>query len=113
MRLIRALLLVVVLPAISFAQGTGPSPWLKDIFKSSKLGADRTIYVATPANYGTSAQRYPVLVLLDADDQPQFTAAVANVAFLASRGAIPDMLVVGVANGNDRTHDLTPAATGA
>lgn len=112
MRLIRALFFVVVLPAIASAQGTSPTLWLKDTFKSAKLGADRTIYVATPANYGTSAQRYPVLVLLDADDEPQFTAAVANVAFLANRGAIPDMLVVGVTNGKDRTHDMTPAATG-
>ncbi|MFL5615894.1 MAG: alpha/beta hydrolase [Gemmatimonadaceae bacterium] len=112
MRLIRALLFVVVLPAIASAQGTVPSLWLKDTFKSAKLGADRTIYVATPANYGTSAQRYPVLVLLDAEDEPQFTAAVANVAFLANRGSIPDMLIVGVTNGKDRTHDMTPAATG-
>jgi hypothetical protein len=112
MRLIRALLFLVVLPAIASAQGTGPSLWLKDTFKSAKLGAERTIYVATPANYGTSAQRYPVLVLLDAEDEPQFTAAVANVAFLANRGSIPDMLIVGVTNGKDRTHDMTPAATG-
>src|SRR3982751_4168787 len=70
MRVIRALLLLVLLPAVAVAQGTGSSLWLKDSFKSAKLGADRTIYVATPTNYGTSAQRYPVLVLLDADDEP-------------------------------------------
>jgi hypothetical protein len=113
MRVIRALLLTLILPVTAIAQGTGSSLWLKDSFKSAKLGDERTIYVATPASYSTSAQRYPVLVLLDANDEPQFTAAVANVAFLASRGAIPDMLVVGVTNGKDRTHDLTPAATGA
>src|SRR5207244_883704 len=45
--------------------------------------------------------------------QPQFAAAVANVAFLANRGAIPEMLIVGIANGKDRTRDMTPAATGA
>lgn len=112
MRLIRALLFVFVLPALASAQGTAPSLWLKDTFKSAKLGADRTIYVATPANYATSAQRYPVLILLDAEDEPQFTAAVANVAFLSNRGSIPDMLIVGVTNGKDRTHDMTPSATG-
>jgi predicted esterase len=35
------------------------------------------------------------------------------VAFLANRGAIPNLIVVGIANGSDRTHDMTPAATGA
>jgi predicted alpha/beta superfamily hydrolase len=54
-----------------------------------------------------------VLVILDAEDRQQFTAAVANVAFLASRGATPELIVVGVTNGKDRTHDLTPVATGA
>jgi predicted alpha/beta superfamily hydrolase len=53
-----------------------------------------------------------VLILLDAEDAPQFNAAVANVAFLSNRGAIPDMLIVGIPNGKDRTHDMTPAATG-
>ena len=35
-----------------------------------------------------------------------------NIAFLASRGAIPNLIVVGIGNGKDRTHDLTPAARG-
>src|SRR6185295_582447 len=48
----------------------------------------------------------------DAEDRPQFNLAVANIAFLASRRAIPPLIVVGIPNGKDRTHDLTPAATG-
>jgi predicted alpha/beta superfamily hydrolase len=112
MRTLRVFLLFLAVPAAALAQGGGSSPWLRETFKSAKLGEDRTFYVATPANYSASAQRYPVLVLLDANDEPQFTAAVANVAFLANRGAIPDLLIVGVTNGKDRTHDLTPAATG-
>jgi predicted alpha/beta superfamily hydrolase len=113
MRTLRTLFLLVVLASAAHAQTGGPSPWLRETFQSTKLGESRTIFVATPANYNGSAQRYPVLVLLDANDEPQFTAAIANVAFLANRGAIPDLLIVGVANGKDRTHDLTPAATGA
>ena len=110
MKCVRAILLLVLLATPAAAQQT---PWLKETFKSAKLGEDRTIYVATPANYNASSQRYAVLVLLDANDEPQWAAAVANVAFLSSRGAIPDLLVVGVTNGKDRTHDMTPAATGA
>jgi len=114
MRALYSFLLGCISVAAAHAQSPSPSSlWLRDTFKSTKLGDDHTIYVATPANYNTSAQRYPVLVLLDANDEPQFTAAVANVAFLASRGAIPDLLVVGLTNGKDRTHELTPAATGS
>ena len=110
MRSLRTILLVVAVASTANAQ---TSPWLKETFKSAKLNEDRTIFVATPANYNTSKVSYPVLVLLDADDQPQFNAAVANVAFLASRVAIPDMIIVGIPNGKDRTHDMTPAATGS
>ena len=112
MKRIYALLLLVLASASGEAQQPS-SPWLKETFKSAKLAEDRTLYIATPANYNSATnQRYPVLVLLDANDEPQFTAAVANVAFLASRGAIPDMLVVGITNGKDRTRDMTPAAIG-
>ena len=112
MKLARAFIIVVLATVPAMAQQQPPSPWLKETFKSSTLGEERTIYVATPATYNLTAQRYPVLVLLDAEDAPQFTAAVANVGFLASRNAIPDLLIVGVPNGKDRTHDMTPAATG-
>jgi predicted alpha/beta superfamily hydrolase len=87
--------------------------WVRDTFKSAKLGEERTLLIATPPNYNAANDRYPVLVLLDAEDQPQFTAAVANIAFLSSRGAIPNLLIVGITNGKDRSHDMTPAATGS
>jgi hypothetical protein len=115
MRSVRSLLLVTLLatPAWAQQQPAPASPWVRDTFKSTKLSEERTLLVATPTSYGGSSDRYPVLVLLDADDEPQFTAAVANVGFLASRGAIPNLIVVGVVNGKDRTHDMTPPATGA
>jgi predicted alpha/beta superfamily hydrolase len=115
MRALRAIILVGFIASTAHAQngGASSSPWVRDSLHSSKLNEERTLFIATPSNYGTSKQSYPVLVLLDADDQPQFAAAVANVAFLANRGAIPDMLIVGVVNGKDRSHDMTPPATGA
>jgi uncharacterized protein len=105
-------LFAILLVAVASSASAQSSPLGSDTFKSPKLNEERTIVVATPASYGTSKVGYPVLVLLDAEDKPQFNAAVANVAFLASRGAIPEMIVVGIPNGKDRTHDLTPAATG-
>jgi predicted alpha/beta superfamily hydrolase len=71
------------------------------------------VYVWVPEGYAESDRRYNVLVLLDANDRAQFRLAVANVAFLTDRGAVPPMIVVGVPNGTDRTHDLTPVPTGA
>jgi predicted alpha/beta superfamily hydrolase len=79
---------------------------------SKRLNQLRTIFIATPEEYPQTKVSYPVLVLLDADDFPQYELALANVRFLASRTAIPKMIVVGIPNGSRRTHDLTPPPTG-
>ena len=113
MRTICVALLIAALASPASAQPVAPRPIARHVVQSAKLGDARTIYVVTPASYGGGSARFPVLVLLDADDQPQFAAAVANIAFLASRSAIPDLIIVGVANGKDRTHDLTPRASGS
>ncbi|HEY4138557.1 MAG TPA: alpha/beta hydrolase-fold protein, partial [Casimicrobiaceae bacterium] len=108
-----ALSSAVMLASPVAAQSSAHVPWTQITVQSAKLGGARPVYVVTPSDYATSGARYPVLVLLDAEDEPQFTSAVANVAFLASRSAIPKMIIVGVPNGKDRTHDLTPVATGS
>jgi uncharacterized protein len=105
----RLLFLLCVLASSATAQDTTVTLWTREVLNSSKLNEERAIYVATPEGYRTGTDRYPVLVILDANDKPQFTLALANVAFLASRGAIPRLIVVGIPNGKDRTHDLTPA----
>ena len=112
MKMLRAILFLAVVASPLSAQDSAALSWKSQTFRSAKLGESRTIYIATPPDYAREKQRYPVLVLLDADDRAQFAAAVANVGFLASRAAIPAMLVVGIPNGKDRTHDLTPPATG-
>jgi uncharacterized protein len=112
-RLLRATLPLLVAVAVpARAQDAPAALWTREVIRSSRLAEERTILIATPENYATSKDRYPVLVLLDANDRAQFTLAVANVAFLASRNAIPPLIVVGVTNGRDRTHDMTPAAVG-
>jgi hypothetical protein len=106
-------LVLFALPLSAGAQDGTVKLWTREVVNSAKLKGPREILVATPAGYDESKDRYPVLVLLDADDRPQFNLAIANVAFLASRRAIPPLIVVGIPNGNDRTHDLTPVATGS
>jgi uncharacterized protein len=102
-------LLLIALPAA--AQDSTALPWKRHTIESTRLKEKRQIIVALPDGYAGDRQ-YPVLILLDANDAPQFTAAVANVRFLASRNTIPALIVVGIPNGKDRTHDLMPAATG-
>lgn len=90
-----------------------PNPWTEVAIKSSKLNEDRKIFVATPDGYQGNTRALAVLILLDAEDAPQFGSAIANLRFLASRRAIQPLIIVGVPNGKDRTHDLTPPATGS
>lgn len=109
----RTFMLLCILASPAAAQDTTITLWTREVLNSSKLDEQRSILVATPDGYRTGTDRYPVLVILDANDRAQFNLALANVAFLASRGAIPRLIVVGIPNGKDRTHDLTPDATGA
>ena len=106
-------LLLFVLASPVAAQDSTITLWKREVLNSAKLKEPRTIYVATPEGYQAGSARYPVLIILDAEDRPQFNLALANVAFLADRGAIPRLIVVGIANGKDRTRDMTPIATGA
>ena len=87
-----------------------PNP-VEYTIQSTKLGTARKILIVTPQEYSEPESRFGVLVLLDAEDSIQFDAAVANVAFLASRKQIGPMIIVGVPNGRSRTHDLTPRPT--
>ena len=106
------LFLLCILSSPATAQDSTITLWTREVLNSSRLNEQRTILVATPEGYRTGTKRYPVLVILDADDRPQFNLALANVAFLANRSAIPSLIVVGITNGKDRTHDMTPV-TGA
>jgi uncharacterized protein len=87
--------------------------WRADTIQSRKLGA-RPIYVATPDGYEVGQDRYPILVLLDANDERMFQLWTAQAAYL--EGSIPGfplMLAVGIPNGADRIHDMTPPASGS
>jgi hypothetical protein len=88
--------------------GANPSdPWVELSLTSASLG-EREVRVAVPTGYETSTRSYPVLVLLDADDVPQFSSAVTTARFLASRRSIQPLIIVGIVNGADRSHDMTP-----
>ncbi len=109
----RALLLLLVLASAAPAQDSVGTRWTREMINSGNLSEERVIYVSTPEGYRTGTDRHAVLVILDANDRTQFNLALANAAFMANRGVIPSLIVVGIPNGKHRTRDLTPIATGA
>lgn len=71
---------------------------------------DVSIWVPDESDPGL---RYPVLVFPDAEEKVQFRSALANIQFLINRHLVPPLIVVGVPYYANRTHELTPPATGA
>ena len=78
--------------------------------RSAVLGEDREIYIAKPAGYSGTTERYPVLYLLDAETHFRYASGVLE--FLAFADRIPQMIVVGIASGSRerRARDLTPVS---
>src|SRR5579862_3681774 len=76
--------------------------------RSAALGETRDVFVWLPDADAGPASRYPVLVMMDAQDQNNFRSLLANVRFLIDRKVIPPMMVIGVPFGASREHDLTP-----
>jgi predicted alpha/beta superfamily hydrolase len=75
--------------------------------ESRILNETRLIDVTLPADYESRTdQRYPVVVVLDGEDEHEIAAAIAR--FYATMAQLPPLVVVGVRN-TDRMRDFTPA----
>lgn len=73
--------------------------------QSAVLDEERSYLVSLPVGYASSgAQRYPVLYVLDGEEQ--FPLAVATTRFLAAQDEIPGMIVVGI-DSTVRVRDFT------
>lgn len=98
--------IALTLALVSSAFGQALTLGTSETLRSSILGEERTLLISLPNGYETSQQRYPVLVLLDAEWRFRFlSAAVEN---MADAGSIPNMIIVGIVN-KQRDRDLTPA----
>lgn len=73
--------------------------------QSEATGETRTYLVHRPPDYDLSNARYPLLIVLDGDDDFQHASTTADL--LADANRIPAMLVVGIPN-TDRNRDLIP-----
>jgi len=89
------------------------NPWSTETIHSKTLGA-RTVYVALPDAYADPTSRFPVLICLDGNDAPMLRLWIAQAAYVADNDrGVPPAIVVGIANGDDRLHDMTPKPVGS
>ena len=78
---------------------------LKDSLQSQVLNESREFYVELPESYVPgSAQRYPVVYILDGDVQLN---TLYTIHSYYSGGYLPEMILVGISNAQNRTRDLT------
>ena len=101
----------VLVPPVIGAQTA--SPWTQDSIRSSVLQETRALRIALPVVYAQPSfadQRFPVLIVLDAQASVSFAAVVANARALAAPDtpAIPQMIIVGVETGRHRVRDMSP-----
>lgn len=66
-----------------------------ETFTSSHVGVDYRLYVSLPRNYSHRTEHFPVVYLLDADYA--FPIAHAVEEHLSDRGALPELILVGIA----------------
>jgi len=77
----------------------------KDSLYSNVLKESRDIYIQVPESYNSNSEEtYPVVYILDGD---VLLPTVVNVHDYYSGGFMPEMVIVGVSNAENRTRDLT------
>ena len=74
---------------------------------SAILGETREIIIALPDGYEESDADYPVLYMLDAQENAEH--AIGTITTLTDVGLVPPMIFVGISSIN-RSRDLTPSA---
>ena len=79
----------------------------KDSLYSNSLEEQRVIWVQLPEDFSPeSKQKYPVVYVLDGEVHLK---AVSTVLSYYWGGYMPEMIIVGISNWDNRTRDLTPS----
>jgi len=106
------LVVLTVLPACpntAFAQYVDDSDIeiisKREVIHSSVLKEDRPILIHLPQDYQTSGNNYPVLYILDADQERHFQRSIELAESYADRQELPRMIIVGIENTN-RLRDM-------
>jgi predicted alpha/beta superfamily hydrolase len=88
------------------------------VIQSKVAGHPYDVYVHLPAGYATATQKYPVLYVVDGDND--FAPSLEYLGLLMAEYHIPEPIVVAIGDGgpigspgNKRNRDFTPTATAA
>ena len=73
---------------------------------SAKIGETREFWVSLPDGYAESAEKYPVLYMMDADFNFS-SGIIGGIRMAALQGLMPEFIVVGIKN-TDRSKDIFP-----
>ena len=112
-RLFAALVGIACFSVRAHAQSTALLLWTRDSIHSQVLGETRALRISLPVGYDArdyAAERYPVLIVLDADADIPFAATIANARAMGGTNApaMPRLIIVGVeTGGRNRFRDLT------
>ena len=71
---------------------------------SSSLEEDRPIFLSLPSNYERNTQRYPIIIVLDAEYLFSITTSIVNIK--VSRNEMPESIVVGIPNTEGKRYDM-------
>ena len=94
-------------PETAGAQGPAlPIPIRVETLASAKIGEPREFWVSLPDRYNDSAERYPVLYMMDGDFNFN-SGVIGGVRQAAWMGEIPEFIIVGIRNTN-RSKDIFP-----
>ena len=112
-RIAVAILLTICFQLLVHAQPNSNIQFLKkvgvpDSIYSNVLDESREIYIQIPESYNPEKnQKYPVVFILDGE---VFLPTVSDVHDYYSGGFMPEMVLVGISNANNRIRDLTTSS---
>lgn len=105
-----ALLLAVVLGSCE-EEKFDPALTRKFTVESPSIGATYPIQVALPENYTSSGEKFSTIYVLDG--KQDFDLVANTCKSLSDRYGVPNVLVVSIGYGRDRSIDYTPTETGS
>lgn len=79
--------------------------------ESPSIGATYPIQVALPENYNSSAEKFSTIYVLDGEQD--FDLVANTCKSLSDRYRVPNVIVVTIGYGRDRSIDYTPTKTGS
>ena len=92
---------------LSYGQTENINIGVKIPLKSEVLNEGRSVWVSLPEGYQKTKTAYPVIYVLDAENNFNYLSSVYHYLSKEPFGILPQGILVAVANTN-RTRDLTP-----